>query len=151
MTMRVLRSHGEDVGRQGPDAARPDGASGRRPATVVACVITLGLGLVSPSAASARNSYCSPSGDICYGATAGPPVRLRISLAADYFGRYRLCVTGPHGPRECHGFRIHRQAHGIYGSTVRWSVHFTNRGHGTYRARWGWLGELARPGVTFRR
>jgi hypothetical protein len=79
------------------------------------------------------------------------PVRLRITLIADFFKRYQLCVTGPDGVRDCRRFRMQRAPHGLRESTVRWSRHFPNRGHGTYRVRWRTGGNPLGPPVTFRR
>jgi hypothetical protein len=103
-----------------------------------------------PAAASARSSYCSQTGDLCYGKVRGSsPVRLGITLAGDYFSRYRLCVTNPHGARECHRFRIRARDNGTFGSVVSWPKHFEYGGKGTYRARWFALGGPLGPAVTF--
>ena len=108
------------------------------------------LGAVAASPAAAASSYCSPSGDLCYGASRAP-VKLTITLAAKYFDRYRLCVTGPGGARDCKRFRVSPAARGTWAGRVRWSRHFPNRGHGTYRARWFNAGRALGPRVTFRR
>ena len=101
-----------------------------------------------PATASARSSYCSPSGDLCY-ARIGSPVKLRISLAAKYFSRYRLCVTGPDGVTDCRRFYVHRTDNGLYQSTVKWPRHFPYRGRGSYKARWYALGSRLGPAITF--
>ena len=105
--------------------------------------------LAAPPAAAA-SKYCSPTGDYCYGASRAP-VRLTIALAAKYFDRYRLCVTGPDGERDCKRFRIRVLDNGIAEGKVRWARHFPNRGHGVYRVRWFATGNALGPGVTFRR
>ena len=107
-----------------------------------------------PASAEAASKYCSKSGDVCYGAFKGPTssdqrIRLRITLAAHYFSRYRLCVTGPHGERDCHRFRVRRAAGGTYSSSVLWAGHFPYRGKGTYRARWSHAGTNLGPAVSF--
>jgi hypothetical protein len=108
------------------------------------------LALAWPAAATARSSYCSPSGDICYGAVGtGATVKLEITLAARYFTRYTLCVSGP-GGADCKRFRVHRAAFGTYASSVRWVRHFPGRGPGLYRATWKWGGVAFKPSVTFR-
>jgi hypothetical protein len=110
----------------------------------------LAVALGPAPAASARTTYCSPSGDLCYGAfDMGAKVNLRITLMAGYFKRYRLCVTAPDGTRRCHGFRMHRIEHGMYDSTIRWSRHFPNRGAGTYHARWSYAGGNLGPRISF--
>ncbi len=102
--------------------------------------------------AAAASSYCSTTGDLCYGVLADrPPVKLRITLAAKYFSRYRLCVTGPDGERDCRRFAVRRGEQGIYQSTVRWSRHFPNRGSGRYRVRYLAGGDALGPAVTFTR
>src|SRR4051812_19873635 len=88
-----------------------------------------------PATASARSKYCSQSGDVCYRAK-GSPIKLQITTAAKYFSRYRLCITNPHGERECHRFRMHAATGGTYSSTVSWPKHFEYGGKGTYKARW---------------
>ena len=116
----------------------------------VALAVVLAAAPAAP--AEAASTYCSPSGDLCYGAFANsPPVRLRITLFAQYFTRYRLCVTSPAGTRDCRRFSVRRTSRGLYGSNVRWSRHFPNRGRGTYRVRWSAGGEKLGPAVTFRR
>src|SRR3954471_16443440 len=87
-----------------------------------------------PASASAKSSYCSKSGDVCYQAK-GSPIKLKITTAAKYFRRYRLCITNPHGARECHRFRMHAGDNGSYKSTVSWPKHFAYGGKGTYHAR----------------
>jgi hypothetical protein len=106
--------------------------------------------LALPATAHARSSSCSPSGDVCYGAVgSGSAVRLRLTLAAEYFTRYRLCVRGPDGRRDCRRFRVRPIGNGMYGSTVRWARAFPSRGPGTYRATWDWGSGPVRPAVTF--
>src|SRR4051794_13753641 len=88
-----------------------------------------------PASASARSKYCSQSGDVCYQAK-GSPIHLRITTAAKYFSRYRLCITNPHGVRECHRFRMKAADGGTYASSVSWPKHYEYGGEGTDRARW---------------
>jgi hypothetical protein len=104
------------------------------------------------AAAAAAATYCSPSGDVCYGVVgSAPPVRLEITLAAHYFTRFELCVTGPDGQRDCRRLRVRSRPHGQFGRVVRWSAHFPNRGHGIYRARWRNGGRALGPAIAFRR
>lgn len=109
-----------------------------------ACTAALAL----PSAASARSSYCSKTGDVCYQAK-GAPIKLRITTAAKYFARYRLCITNPHGVRECHHFRMRRDTGGTYSSTVSWPRYFHYGGRGTYHARWYTAGHALGPAISF--
>ena len=119
---------------------------------VTVLVVLLGLLLVLPAApASAVRRHCSVTGDVCYGAFGtGATVRLRVTLAANLFQRYTLCVRAPDGARTCHRFRTHAAAHGLFQSTVRWSAHFPNRGPGRYRATWNAGGGAFRPAITFK-
>ena len=115
-----------------------------------ASVAALAVVLCAPAPAAARSTYCSPSGDLCYGAIGtGAKVNLRLTLMAGYFTRYRLCVTAPDGKRDCRRFRLHRIEHGMYDSKIRWARHFPNRGPGRYHARWRYAGGTLGPRVSF--
>lgn len=118
---------------------------------LVTTVIALGLLAASAVSADARRSYCSPTGDICYGAFGtGTSVQLRITLAAGFFTKYRLCVKSPDRKTDCRRLRLHRVAHGFFDSRVRWKRHFPYRGHGIYRASWRWAGGGRSRAITFR-
>jgi hypothetical protein len=101
-----------------------------------------------PASASARSTYCSKSGDVCYQAK-GSPIKLKIRTAAKYFSKYRLCITNPHGVRECHRFRVHRTKSGQYSSTISWPKHYEYGGKGAYKARWYAGGNALGPAVSF--
>jgi hypothetical protein len=115
-------------------------------------VVLLGCLLALPATpASAVKRHCSVTGDVCYGAFGiAHQVRLRITLAGNFFRRYTLCVRAPGGSRTCHRFRTHRVAHGLFQQTVRWSARFPNRGPGRYRATWNGGSGAFRPAITFR-
>ncbi len=115
---------------------------------VVTFAFVLGL-LATPVVAQAHHrptSYCSPTGDICQSTTKVHGIRtLRISLAARYFGRYRLCVTAPDDTTVCRRFRVHR--HGpIWSSSIKWAAQFPPSGHGKYEVAWRSLPSNARVG-----
>ena len=78
---------------------------------IVSVVLAAGV-LVAPTGASAHHrptTYCSPSGDVCQStANVHGERKLRISLAARYFWRYRLCVTAPDDSETCRVFRIRK-------------------------------------------
>ena len=80
--------------------------------------------------AGAVTSYCSPTGDYCFGVrkTSGASVLTIASLA--FGGSYRLCIVGPPG-RGCKSFRLTRQGQ-MYVSAVR----FTAPSRGRYTATW---------------
>jgi hypothetical protein len=113
---------------------------------VRAVIAALCAALALASAASAQPeqlspriaSYCSPSGDVCYGIFTDPArvaIRFQLTLAARYFGRYRICVRPPRGATLCKSFPV-RKVGSNYGGTVRWQRQFPNRGTGTYRVTW---------------
>src|SRR3954449_9096347 len=104
--------------------------------------------LALPANAAAKSSYCSKSGDVCYQAK-GSPIKLKITTAAKYFTRYRLCITNPHGVRECHRFRMRKAARGTYSSSVSWPRHYEYGGKGSYHARWSAGGNPLGPRVSF--
>lgn len=105
-------------------------------------IVTLGIvaGLLAvPVEASANHrptTYCSPTGDICQSTTNVHGIRtLRISLAARYFTKYRLCVTAPNDTTVCKTFRVHK--HGpIWSSSIKWAAQFPPSGHGKYEVMW---------------
>ncbi len=106
--------------------------------------------LALPATASARASYCSPSGDTCIAVRgSGGSTVLRIGTSPAAGPRYVLCVTPPRGSRSCETFNLRRSG-AISGSSVRWRLHFPNRGSGVYRARWRIPGGSSFPSLTFR-
>jgi hypothetical protein len=116
------------------------------PAVVLALVLA-----VPATPAAAVKRHCSVTGDVCYGAFGiASHVRLRITLAGNFFRRYTLCVRAPGGTRTCHRFRTHAAAHGLFQSTVRWSTHFPNHGPGRYRATWNGGSGAFRPAISFK-
>jgi hypothetical protein len=112
-----------------------------RPALAVLCMLAAALVAAAPAspAQEARiASYCSPSGDVCYGIfrDAGNVTRFQLTLAARYFGRYRICVKPPSGAATCKSFPVKRFGR-LYGGAVKWDRNFpTNRGPGRYRVTW---------------
>lgn len=123
----------------------------RAVSVAVAAVLVLVLGVAaSSSAAPARSTYCSRSGDVCYGAFgSGTTIHLRLSLFARYFTRYRLCVDAPNGHGECRRFVLRRAAGGSYRSEVRWAARFPFAGPGVYHARWFSPSGVLGPRVDF--
>ena len=95
------------------------------------------------SAATVRTlaAYCSPSGDVCYGVVdRGGSIRLELTTAARYFGRYTLCVkppgSGAAGLRRCGSFPVFRAGGGTWGSSVRLRRQFPASQGGVYRVTW---------------
>lgn len=120
----------------------------------------MALAAASPAGAAGERtiaSYCSPSGDLCYGIfrKAGV-VRFRITTAARYFARYRLCVTPPGrgaaGARRCGSFPIFRAAGPTYSSAVRLTPTFFPRpAAGVYRVTWSLGPQALGPALRFRK
>jgi hypothetical protein len=108
------------------------------------------LAVAIPASASAKSSYCSSSGDVCYGVVKGSsPVKLQIVLQAKYFSRFRLCIRSANGFRDCRRFKVRKLKHGTYGRTVSWPKNFPYHGKGTYRARWYAGGQALGPAIKF--
>jgi hypothetical protein len=129
---------------------------------LIACVSFAAVGLVAylaaPTAAAPTRtlaSYCSPSGDICFGVfSRNGVVLLRISAAAHYFSRYTLCVKGPGGGAagivRCGSFPVFRQSGSTWGSTVRHARQYPVVGPGVYRVTWKLNGRALGPTLRFR-
>jgi hypothetical protein len=110
----------------------------RRVTTLVAILViagwaaaAVGAGQAEPALDKTIASYCSSSGDICYGAFARRGrVFLQITTAARYFNRYTLCVTLlPRGPsaenaRRCGAFPLLRQRGPTWASSVDFAKQF---------------------------
>jgi hypothetical protein len=76
-------------------------------------------------------TYCSASGDVCYGIfNRSGEVLLRITTAAHYFNRYTLCVRLlPPGPsaenaQRCGAFPLLRRSGSTWGSAVNFVKQF---------------------------
>jgi hypothetical protein len=122
-----------------------------RPATATlaaALVIAAAPAAASPTGSIA--SYCSPSGDVCYGIfNRRGKVFLQITTAARYFNRYTLCVTllprgdGAEHAQRCGAFPLLRQSGPTWGSSVNFAKQFVGpAAHpstplpGRYRVTW---------------
>jgi hypothetical protein len=77
-------------------------------------------------------------------------VRLRISTAAGYFARYRLCVRAPGAAAaRCGSFPIFRSG-AVWSSSVRLAT-FGSRSPGVHRATWSLGPSPLGPALRFRR
>ena len=117
----------------------------------VAC---LAVAIFAAPAVSAEErriaSYCSPSGDVCYGVfDDSGTIRFQLTLAARYFARYRICVRPPRGATTCRSFPV-KKTGAAYGGAVRWQRNFPSRGAGVYRVRWRLGTQALGPALTFR-
>lgn len=94
-------------------------------------------------------SYCSPSGDVCYGVFSGAGgYSFRLTLAAKYFQRYRLCVRPLGQPRTCKSFPV-KKTGAQWGGTVNWLRNFPIHGPRGYRASWWQSSHRLGPALTF--
>ena len=107
--------------------------------------------LVAATLAASGNTYCSSSGDLCYGIRKQRGVvMLRITTIERYFPRYTLCVTPPGGRRGCGSFPIFK-------SGRAWRVDraleppVPERGRGRYRVQWRLGSGPLGPTLSFRR
>ena len=112
------------------------------------------LAIATPASAAPEArvaSYCSPSGDVCYGIFDDRGViRFQLTLAAKYFSRYRLCVRPPRGATTCRSFPVKRVG-SQFGGAVRWERNFPSRGVGRYRVTWKQGTRALGPALIFRR
>ena len=88
-------------------------------------------------------SYCSSSGDVCYGIfNRGGKVFLELTTAARYFNRYTLCVTrlprgsDPEHAQRCGAFPVFRRAGSTWGSSVNYARQYPPLPPGRYRVTW---------------
>jgi len=115
------------------------------------------MGALAVLAAAAVASYCSPSGDVCYGVfKRNGHVSLEITAAARYFTRYTLCVRrirppggGAEAAERCGSFPIFRQAFGTYGSRINYAKQYPITTPGIYRVVWKAPSALG-PALRFR-
>ena len=107
----------------------------------LAVTVALAAALIAALSASASShvrvkSYCSPSGDVCYGIfRAGSTYSFRLTLAARYFTRYRLCVRPLGQTATCKSFPV-KKTGASWGGTVVWQRNFPVRGPRGYRVTW---------------
>jgi hypothetical protein len=129
----------------------------RTRAKVVFCGLVVALAVAVPASigapARALTSYCSPSGDVCYGIfKRGGKVSLQITTAAKYFTRYTLCVrrTRPAAPQRCGSFPVFRQGGSTWGSRVNYARQFPVKSPGRYRVTWKLGSGPLGPALQFR-
>jgi hypothetical protein len=107
-----------------------------RLAPIALGVLAVVLAAAAPGAGQAAAgpkkiaSYCSTSGDVCYGIfKRSGKVSLEITTAARYFNRYTLCVrrlpprSTPAYAQRCGSFPVFRQSGSTWGSRVNYARH----------------------------
>ena len=110
----------------------------------------IALAFAAPAHASLP-SYCSPSGDVCFGVVVrGGTTRLQITTAARYFNRYTLCVTPPGRARSCGSFPMFRGGAGTWYGSVRLVPTFPVA-RGVHRVSWRQGSTRLGPVLRFRR
>jgi hypothetical protein len=128
---------------------------------VLLAVLSTALTAVAagPTAAPTKtlSSYCSPSGDVCYGVfSRSGKITLRITTAARYFGRYTLCVrllpplSNAEHARRCGSYPVFRQAGSTWGSTIKYTRQFPVNRPGRYRVTWKLGSGPLGPPLSFR-
>jgi hypothetical protein len=102
-------------------------------------------------------SYCSTSGDVCYGIlNRSGKISLELTTAARYFDRYTLCVrrlpprSTPEYAQRCGSFPVTRQSGSTWGSRVNYARHYPLTFAGTYRVTWKLAGRALGPALRFR-
>jgi hypothetical protein len=102
-------------------------------------------------------SYCSSSGDVCYGIfNRSGKIYLRITTAARYFGRYNLCVrllppgSDPAHAQRCGLYPVFRQGGSTWGSSINYARQFPIKNPGRYRVTWKLGSSALGPPLTFR-
>jgi hypothetical protein len=102
-------------------------------------------------------SYCSPSGDVCYGIfKRSGKVSLEITTAARYFNRYTLCVrrlpprSTPAYAQRCGSFPVFRQSGSTWGSRVNYARQYPLTFAGSYRVTWKLAGSALGPALRFK-
>ena len=134
-----------------------------RPVVIALAVLPL---VLAPPTSAAREtspkpktiaSYCSRSGDVCYGIfKRSGKLSLEITTAAKYFSRYTLCVrrlpprSTPTYAQRCGSFPVFRQAGSTWGSRVNYARQFPLKFAGSYRATWRLSGAALGPALRFR-
>lgn len=125
--------------------------------------IALVLAAATPAAGSPASgpktiaSYCSPSGDLCYGIlNRSGKVSLELTTAALYFKRYVLCVrrlpprSTPEYAQRCGSFPVFRQGGPTWGSRVNYARQYPLKFAGRYRVTWKLAGRPLGPSLQFR-
>jgi hypothetical protein len=93
----------------------------------------LALAVVVPAAPAATTSWCSESGDACFGTFKRDGKRyVSGTYSARYKTREKLGVTAPTGQRDCVTRRLKQGRFDTWSLTLRWSTNYPNRGKGTY-------------------
>ena len=118
--------------------------------------LVVGAGLAVAGAGSSASevriaSYCSPSGDVCYGIFRSPTevYRFELTTAAHYFSRYQVCVKPSVAAATCKSFPVRKRG-ANYGGVVIWNRNYPNKGPVRYKVTWKQSGRRFGPSLSFR-
>jgi len=119
----------------------------------LAAAVAVALIASVPAGASEHSrvkSYCSQTGDLCYGIfRTGSTYSFRLTLAAKYFQRYRVCVRPLGEQGKCKSFPVKKTGPASWGGTVVWQRNFPVRGPRGYRVTWRQGTHRLGPSLTF--
>ena len=118
---------------------------------VLAAVVSLTVVPAASAASHVVDSYCSPSGDVCYGIFRSPSdlYRFELTTAARYFSRYQVCVKPSIASATCKSFPVRKRG-ANYGGVVIWSRNYPNKGPVRYKVTWKQGGQRLGPSLSFR-
>lgn len=118
----------------------------------VVLAVLFGLAAAAPASSASEirvASYCSTSGDLCYGIfNDSGTIRFRLTLAAKYFSRYRICVRPLSQAATCKRFLV-RKTGASWGGKVIWQRNFPMSGPRRYRVTWSQSGRRLGPSLSF--
>jgi hypothetical protein len=107
--------------------------------TSILVALAFGLAVAAPASSADQQrikSYCSQSGDVCYGIyNDNGPIRFQLTTAAKYFARYRICVRPLGQSATCKSFPV-RKTGSLFGGKVIWQKNFAVHGSNTYTVTW---------------
>jgi hypothetical protein len=118
---------------------------------VVALTVGVPASVGAPS--KALTSYCSPSGDVCFGIfNRGGKASLEITTAAKYFKRYTLCArrVQPAAAQRCGSFPVFKQGGPTWASRVNYARQYPVKTAGRYRVTWKLGATALGPSLYFR-
>ncbi len=117
----------------------------------VVCLAAVAAASATAAPSGRIASYCSRSGDSCYGIfkDRGDVIRFQLTLAAKYYNRYRICVKPPpgRGATTCRSFPV-RRIGSVYGGAVRWERNFPTGVPGRHRVTWKPGAQTLGPGIS---
>jgi hypothetical protein len=110
------------------------------------------LALASPAVSANPKriaSYCSPTGDVCYGVfRQGETYQLQLTTAARYFSRYSICAKPPNAAATCKSFPVRKRGKS-FGGVVLFQLNFPHNVGGKYRVSWKQGAQPLGPALKF--